>query len=160
MTAVERSEPSAIVRPMVSTSDEELIESAQAVLNPHHVGDRLFGDVGATLVTDRGNRYSGVCIDTGSGTGFCAEHSAIAAMVTAGEYRIAKIVAVWRDSEGVLYALPPCGRCREFMRQVDPANLDADVILDRNTTAKLSDSCPFMTGRVRSVRNAVQVTSN
>jgi len=127
---------------MVSTSDEELIESAQAVLNPHHVGDRLFGDVGATLVTDRGNRYSGVCIDTGSGTGFCAEHSAIAAMVTAGEYRIAKIVAVWRDSEGVLYALPPCGRCREFMRQVDPANLDADVILDRNTTAKLSELLP------------------
>jgi len=30
----------------------------------------------------------------GSGTGFCAEHSAIAAMVTAGEYQIAKIVAV------------------------------------------------------------------
>lgn len=45
-------------------------------------------------------------IDTGSGTGFCAEHSAIAAMVTAGEYRIAKIVAVWRDNEGALYALP------------------------------------------------------
>ncbi len=49
---------------MVSTPDEELIESAQAVLNPHHVGDRVLGDVGATLVTDRGNRYSGVCIDT------------------------------------------------------------------------------------------------
>ncbi|MGH2428244.1 MAG: hypothetical protein ACRDGV_05055 [Candidatus Limnocylindria bacterium] len=79
---------------MVTTPGAELIESAQAVLNPHRVGDRLFGDVGATLVTDRGNRYSGVCIDTGSGTGFCAEHSAIAAMVTAGEYRIAKIVAV------------------------------------------------------------------
>lgn len=125
-------------RAMVSTPDEELIESAQAVLNPHHVRDRVLGDVGATLVTDRGNRYSGVCIDTGSGTGFCAEHSAIAAMVTTGEYRIAKIVAVWRDNEGALYALPPCGRCREFMRQVDPANLDADVILDRNTTAKLS----------------------
>jgi len=28
------------------------------------------------------------------GPGFCAEHSAIAAMVTAGEYQIAKIVAV------------------------------------------------------------------
>jgi hypothetical protein len=23
----------------------------------------------------------------------------------------------------VLYALPPCGRCREFIRQLDPANL-------------------------------------
>jgi hypothetical protein len=73
------------------------------------------GDVASTLVTDRGNRYSGVCIDTGSGTGFCAEHSAIAAMVTAGEYRIARIVAAWRGDDGVLQVLSPCGRCREFI---------------------------------------------
>ena len=31
--------------------------------------------------------------DTASGTGFCAEHAAIAAMVTAGEYQISKIGA-------------------------------------------------------------------
>lgn len=76
---------------MAGASNEELIDSAQAVLNPRLVGDRLFGDVAATLVTDKGNRYSGVCIDTGSGTGLCAEHSAIAAMVTAGEYRIRRV---------------------------------------------------------------------
>lgn len=35
------------------------------------------------------------------------EQVAIAAMVTAGEYRIAKIVAVWRDDQGRLYVLPP-----------------------------------------------------
>ncbi|HEX5877740.1 MAG TPA: hypothetical protein VF468_05360 [Actinomycetota bacterium] len=54
---------------MAGASNEELIDSAQAVLNPRLVGDRLFGDVAATLVTDKGNRYSGVSIDTGSGTG-------------------------------------------------------------------------------------------
>ena len=124
---------------MAATSNEELIESAQAVLNPHVVGDRLFGDVASTLVTDKGNRYSGVCIDTGSGTGFCAEHSAIAAMVTAGEHRIARIVAVWRDEAGALYVMPPCGRCREFIRQVDPANIDTDVVLGRERSARLGD---------------------
>jgi cytidine deaminase len=97
---------------MVALSNEELIQSAAAVLNPRVVDGRLFADVGSALVTDIGSRYAGVCIDTGCGTGFCAEHSAIAAMVTAGEYRIAKIVAVWRDGEGVLYVVPPCGRCR------------------------------------------------
>ena len=66
------------------------------------------------MVTTAGHRYSGMCTDTGSGTGFCAEHAAIAAMVTAGEYQIAKIVAVWRDAGGTLYVLPPCGRCREL----------------------------------------------
>jgi cytidine deaminase len=128
---------------MAATSNEELIESAQAVLNPHVVGDRLFGDVASTLVTDKGNRYSGVCIDTGSGTGFCAEHSAIAAMVTAGEHRIARIVAVWRDEAGALYVVPPCGRCREFIRQVDPANIDTDVVLGRERSARLRDLLPL-----------------
>lgn len=127
---------------MATASNDELIGLAQAVLNPRVVQGRLFGDVGSTLVTDNGNRYSGVCIDTGAGTGFCAEHSAIAAMVTAGEYRIAKIVAVWRSDEGVVYVVPPCGRCREFIRQVDPDNLDTEVVLGRDRTAKLRDLLP------------------
>jgi cytidine deaminase len=128
---------------MVTTSNDELISLAEAVLNPRVVAGRLFGDVASTLLTDAGNRYSGVCIDTGSGTGFCAEHSAIAAMVTAGEYRIAKIVAVWRSDEGVLHVIPPCGRCREFIRQMDPSNLDAEVVLGRGRSAKLRDLLPL-----------------
>ncbi|MFB7740364.1 hypothetical protein ACFC08_39945 [Streptomyces sp. NPDC056112] len=63
-------------------------------------------------------------------------------MVTAREYRIAKVVAVWRNDEGVLHVLPPCGRCREFMRQIDPANLDTEVVLGRNRTARLRDLLP------------------
>jgi cytidine deaminase len=128
---------------MVAISNEELIASAEAVLNPQLVGDRLFGDVGSTLVTDTGNRYSGVCIDTGSGTGFCAEHSAIAAMVTAGEYRIAKIVAVWRDEEGAVHVVAPCGRCREFIQQIDPANIDTEVVLGRERSAMLQELLPL-----------------
>jgi cytidine deaminase len=120
----------------------ELIDAAQAVLRPHRAGDRLLGDVAAVLVTDAGNRFSGVSIDTGSGTGFCAEHSAIAAMVTAGEYRIVAIVAVWRDEQARLYVVPPCGRCREFIRQVDPANLDTAVLLGGQRWALLRDLLP------------------
>ncbi|MFF3558865.1 cytidine deaminase family protein [Streptomyces sp. NPDC002574] len=127
---------------MITVPNDELIAAAQAVLHPHRVGDRLFGDVGCTLVTEAGNLYSGVCIDTGSGTGFCAEHAAIAAMVTAREYRIAKVVAVWRNDEGALHVLPPCGRCREFMRQIAPENLETEVVLGRTRTARLRDLLP------------------
>ena len=127
---------------MDRTSNNQLISTAQGVLNPHAVGGRLFGDVASVLITATGNRFSGVCIDTGSGTGFCAEHSAIAAMVTAGEYQIAKIVAVWQDGDGLLYVLPPCGRCREFIRQVDPANLDTEVILGSDQSALLRELLP------------------
>lgn len=127
---------------MPHTDHRTLIETARRSLNPHRVGDRLFGDVAATLVTATGRAYSGVCIDTGSGTGFCAEHSAIAAMVTAGEYRIATIVAVWADDDGELFVLPPCGRCREFIRQVDPANLDTAVVLSVDRSLPLRDLLP------------------
>ena len=127
---------------MDSTSNRELINTAQGVLNPHTVGGRLFGNVASVLIAATGNRFSGVCIDTGSGTGFCAEHSAIAAMVTAGEYQIAKIVAVWRDGDGLLYVLPPCGRCREVIRQVDQANLDTEVILGSEQSASLRELLP------------------
>ena len=125
--------------------NDQLIASAASVLNPHTTPDgRLVGDVAATLLTVDGNAYSGVCIDTGSGTGFCAEHSAIAAMVTAGEFRIAKIVAVWRDGpNGRLHVLPPCGRCRQFIRQIDEANLETDVLLGRDKALKLKDLLPY-----------------
>jgi cytidine deaminase len=123
-------------------SDAELVMRAAGLLKPHHVCDRLFGDVAAVLVTDDGAHFDGVSIDTSSGTGFCAEHAAIAAMVTAGKYRISRIVAVWRDADGSLYVLPPCGRCREFIHQIDPANLDTQVILGRDTRAALRDLLP------------------
>lgn len=126
-------------------TNDELISRAASVLHPRATPDgRLFGDVAATLLTDKGNTYSGVCIDTGSGTGFCAEHAAIAAMVTAGEYRITKIVAVWRDErDDNLFVLPPCGRCREFIRQIDEANLETDVVLGKDTTRKLRELLPY-----------------
>ena len=124
------------------SANDELIHAAAAVLRPHRSGDRLFGNVASVLETTGGNRYQGVCIDTGSGTGFCAEHAAVAAMVTAGEYRIARIVAVWRDEDGRLYVLPPCGRCREFLRQIDAHNLGTGVVLGRDRTAPLRALLP------------------
>ena len=87
--------------------------------------------------------YTGVCIDT-TGWGLCAERSAIAAMVTAGEYVIKAVVAVWRDENGEnLTVPPPCGVCREFMRQVDPANLEADVVLGLEKVVKRRDLLPY-----------------
>jgi cytidine deaminase len=137
--------PAATYRGIHVMTNEELILRAESVLKPHATTDgRLIGDVGATLLTDKGNAYSGVCIDTGSGTGFCAEHSAIAAMITSGEYRIAKIVAVWRDErDGKLYVLPPCGRCREFIRQIDEGNLETEVVLAGAKTLKLKELLPY-----------------
>jgi cytidine deaminase len=126
---------------MTVPSNDDLIEAAAAVLHPHHVDGRTFGDVASALITDTGTMYVGVCIDTPSGTGFCAEHAAIATMVTAREYKIAKIVAVCQGTDAV-QAVPPCGRCREFIRQTDPANLDTDVVLSPTQTTPLRNLLP------------------
>ena len=75
--------------------------------------------------------------------GFCAEHNAIGSMITAGESRIKKIVAVWKDKKNKIYILHPCGRCREFMRQTNKQNMETEVILAKNRTVKLKELLPY-----------------
>ncbi|MBI2971536.1 MAG: cytidine deaminase [Candidatus Aenigmarchaeota archaeon] len=72
---------------MGKVTNEQLIQKAKSVVRPRKIAHGFtVGDVGCALVTDKGTMYLGVCIDACSGMGFCAEHSAIAAMVTHGEY--------------------------------------------------------------------------
>lgn len=116
----------------------ELYQKALEVLHPCQVSEDIeAGGVAAALVTDQGNVYQGVCIDTACSMGFCAEHAAIAAMLTAGENRVEKIVAVnWNRD-----ILPPCGRCREFLMQL--GNPDALVLVAKDTAVKVKDLLPF-----------------
>jgi cytidine deaminase len=121
-------------------TNDELIRKAQAVVNPRTIAQGCtVGDVGCALLTDKGSLHVGVCIDASGGMGFCAEHSAIASMVTGGEQSIRRIVAVLGDGT----ILPPCGRCREFMRQIDGGNMDyTEVLLGRDKVVKLRDLLP------------------
>ena len=116
----------------------ELYQTALEVLHPRQVSEDIeAGGVAAALVTDQGNVYQGVCIDTACSMGFCAEHAAIAAMLTAGENRVEKIVAVnWNRD-----ILPPCGRCREFLMQL--GNPDALVLVAKDTAVQVKDLLPF-----------------
>jgi cytidine deaminase len=124
---------------MNSWTNQEMIELAKSVLRPRDLFLAKAGDVACALLSSQGNLYLGVCIDVGSGIGFCAEHSAIAAMITAGESAISKVVAVWGENT----VLPPCGRCREFMYEINEANLTStDVILGEDRTVKLSELLP------------------
>jgi len=73
----------------------ELTKIAKDILNPRELSDGSHaGSVAAALVTDKGNVFKGVCIDTPCSMGFCAEHAAIAAMITAGESRLMKRMSV------------------------------------------------------------------
>ena len=92
----------------MSVSFDELFTKAKSVLNLRRLSKHAeAGGVGAAILAANGKVYTGVCIDTGSSMGFCAEHAAAGAMVTEGESRVLKMVAV--DWDGSV--LPPCGRC-------------------------------------------------
>jgi cytidine deaminase len=97
------------------------------------------GGVAAALKTEDGKIITGVCIDASCGIGFCAEHSAIAELGKTKSMRIRKIVAINWDGS----VLPPCGRCRELMFQIDFRNADTRVILALDKDVPLSELLPI-----------------
>ena len=118
---------------------EELIEEARKVVGEYKLGNADFsaGSVGAALLTTKGNVYTGINIEVACGIGFCAEHSAIAEMLKNRETRIEMIVAA--NSESII---PPCGRCRELMFQIDCKNLNTKVYLSDEKYMTLDELLP------------------
>ena len=119
---------------------QRLYDIALSVARPRQLTEAAeAGGVGAAILTKDGNIYTGVCIDTACSMGFCAEHAAAAAMVTAGENRIAQAIAVGHKGN----IMPPCGRCREFLSQLSDENMDALVKVDEKTIVSLRDLLPY-----------------
>lgn len=120
-------------------TDAELIAIADKLVGYFDSSrDCSAGGVAAALETVAGNVYTGICVETHCGMGFCAEHAAVAEMLKARESQIRRIVAVTHP-EGIL---PPCGRCRELLWQVNDRNCDAQVIVALNRSIPLSDLLP------------------
>jgi len=117
---------------------DELIRAARGVCGDFALRDDFSaGGVGAAILTAGGAVHTGICIDLACGLGFCAEVAAIAEMLKARETRIVAVVAVSGDC-----ILPPCGRCRETMAQLDEGNLDARVILAADRDVALRELLP------------------
>lgn len=70
--------------------------------------------VGVALVSDTGVVYPGANVEIAHYKGVCAEASAISAMVTAGERKIAAVVVIGPAME---YLCTPCGDCRQRLRE-------------------------------------------
>jgi cytidine deaminase len=124
---------------MKQISNAQLIQKAKKIVKIHKSSkDVIIGCVGCALISKKGNLYLGVSIHACCGIGFCAEHSAIASTVLNQEYQIKKIVAVYGNGT----ILPPCGRCRELMYEIDEKNYDTEIILGNNRAAKLKELLP------------------
>ncbi|MBQ8922578.1 MAG: cytidine deaminase [Oscillospiraceae bacterium] len=108
-----------------------LYDAAKRVLNARRISEYVTaGEVSAAILSKSGKIYTGVCVDTCSTLGICAERNAIFAMLTAGEHEIDKVIAILPDgSSGA-----PCGACRELMVQLMPETYgDIEIMMDMQT---------------------------
>lgn len=120
----------------------KMYEAAKAVLNERRISKYVTcGEVAAAILSKSGKIYTGVCVDTCSTLGICAERNAVFNMITNGEQEIDKVICVMGDgSNGA-----PCGACRELMVQLMPTTYkDVEIMVDYQAKriVKLGDITP------------------
>ena len=107
---------------------EKLYLSAKSVQNERRISDYVTaGEVSAAILSESGRIYTGVCIDTCSTLGICAERNAIFNMITNGEQKIQKVLAIMPNGK----TGAPYGACRELMVQLMPDDYQRiEIMLD------------------------------
>jgi len=124
----------------ISKEDKNLIEVAKEIILKSKAIDLVdTAEVGAALITKKGNIFSGVSIGFYCGMGSCGEYQAIGSMVSNGEKEIKTIVAV--DENGKI--IPPCGKCREMISQACKKNKNTEVIISKTKKVKLKELLPY-----------------
>ena len=120
---------------------KQLYDAAVSVAHSHKLSDAMsVGDTGAAVLSKNGNIYTGICIDTYCGLGFCAERNALTNMFTAGDYEVAKICTVLEGGKIV----PPCGACTEYLLQMGEGSKDVEILIDGDgTVIGLKDLAPY-----------------
>ena len=108
-----------------------LYEAAKQVQNERKISDYIdAGGVAAAILSSSGKIYTGVCVDTCSTLGICAERNAIFNMITNGENIIQKVIAIMPHGK----TGAPCGACRELMVQLMPKTYQGiEIMLDYET---------------------------
>ncbi|HOO06436.1 MAG TPA: cytidine deaminase [Ruminococcus sp.] len=107
---------------------KEMYAAAKAVLAPRRISEYVTaGEVSAAVLSSSGKIYTGVCMDTCSTLGICAERNAIFNMVTNGEDKIRRVLCIPPNKgKGA-----PCGACRELMVQLMPEDYKGiEIMLD------------------------------
>ncbi len=120
----------------------EMYEAAKAAQNGVAVSEYVSaGEVSAAVRSKSGRIYVGVCVDTCSTLGICAERNAIFNMITNGEYEIDRVLCIPpKEGKGA-----PCGACRELMVQLMPGRYkDIEIMIDlsKDLVMKLGDLTP------------------
>jgi cytidine deaminase len=118
-------------------SPARLIDAAEAAMKNAYAPHSKF-KVGAAVRTPTGAIYAGANVENASyPQGWCAEPSAIGAMIAAGEREIAGVAVVAEQMD----VCPPCGGCRQKLAEF--AKPDTPVHLGRSTTTTMRELLPM-----------------
>ncbi len=123
----------------------DLFAVARAAMVKAHAPYSRFS-VGAAILTDSGNVFAGANMENASyPEGWCAETTAIAHMVMAGETKIAEVAVVAEKMDRIT----PCGGCRQRLSEFGTAETlvhlcDANGIVE---SVKLGDLLPKAFGK-------------
>lgn len=123
---------------------KKLYNIAMEKINPHEISDNMYaGSVAAAVLTRNGTIYTGVCIDTSSSLGMCAERNALSTMLSNHENEVVKVLSVYKDGT----VMPPCGACREFMMQLGESAREIQVLVNNEgkvmTLSSLMPEYPY-----------------
>ena len=104
------------------------VRSSKKVLKPRVVSKHVeAGGVAAAVEGVSGKIYVGVCVEVDCALGLCAEQNALYNMMTNGEDKFRRVVAVGWDGK----VMAPCGVCRELMVQIMGSEYrDIEVLMD------------------------------
>lgn len=107
-----------------NTLTNDLKDKALAVMDHAYSPYSRFA-VGAALITEAGNIYSGCNVENVSyGLAICAERNAITQAVAAEgpDMKIRRIIVTNRNSDGGSISCSPCGACRQFIAEFASAD--------------------------------------
>lgn len=103
--------------------DPRLLEAARKAMARAHAPYSRF-QVGAAILADDGSIYAGCNVENAAyPEGWCAETTAIGAMVTGGGKRIGEIVVVGNGTEFTT----PCGGCRQRIAEFATADTPVHI---------------------------------
>lgn len=97
--------------------DKEIVAKALEMVGKAYAPYSHF-QVGAAVLAASGRLYGGANVENASsGATICAERSAIIAAVNAGERKLTAIAVCGGKDGKVTDYCPPCGICRQVMRE-------------------------------------------
>lgn len=118
----------------------ELYNEAFTMLKPQKFSKRIrISETSCAILAENGKIYSGINLNASCGLSYCAETSAISAMLNDGIITIKELLVM--DKRGKI--ITPCGSCLELITQISPINRNSLVWINQDRTIFIKDLYPI-----------------